>query len=66
MKAEQIFSAISAAQTVDLILEEHLPAVKSEADFYAKLRFVQFTAYQDAGFTVDQSIQLMAMPRVQT
>jgi hypothetical protein len=66
MKADQILSACSAAQRVGLIFEEHLPAVKSEADFYAKVRFVQFTAYRNAGFTVDQCMQLMALPRLQT
>jgi hypothetical protein len=65
MNISQIMDNCTSAQKVEMILEEYLPAIKSEANFYAGIRFAQFKAYQDAGFTAEQSMQLMAMPRVQ-
>jgi hypothetical protein len=65
MKTSDIMSKLEPAQRTAIILDENMASITSEADFYAKVRFVQFTAYRDAGFTVDQSIQLMALPRLQ-
>jgi hypothetical protein len=66
MKITDMMKNLDPAEKSKLIFKDLLPEIKSEAEVYAKLRFVQFTAYLNAGFTVDQSMQLMAMPRVQT
>jgi hypothetical protein len=63
---QEIMSKLGPEGRSKLIFDDLLPEIKSEAAVYARLRFEQFTAYQDAGFTIDQSMQLMAMPRVQT
>jgi hypothetical protein len=65
MKIEDILKTCDPSQKTKLILEEHMPAIVSEAELYAGIRFAQFTAYRNAGFTVDQSIEVMKMPRLQ-
>jgi hypothetical protein len=65
MKLEDILKTCDPAQRTKLLLEEHMPAVEGEAELYAKIRFAQFNAYRKAGFTADQAIEVMKMPRVQ-
>ncbi|MBM2293753.1 hypothetical protein JQX09_17630 [Sulfitobacter pseudonitzschiae] len=63
--AAKLLGDMTPSDITKIKVHDMMDEIRTECEIYAKLRRAQFNAYKDEGFSTEQAMELLKIPRAQ-